>query len=188
MGQVPGQPTNTNPLQITGFQFVIHRLPNVVFFGQTANLPGLAFGVAEQPTGLSINIPIPGDSIVFEDLSLKFMIDENLADWLEIYNWMLALARIKELSLDPVNGQPARVSDATLFILTSSRNVNIKVFFKDLFPTNLTGVEFDATVTDLDPIIGEATFKFCYYDIEVVGQDQIDVELSDLCATALPSP
>lgn len=188
MGQIPGQPANTNPLQTTGFQFVIHRLPNVVFFGQSANLPGLTFGVVEQPTSLSITIPIPGDTIQFEDLSLKFMVDENLVDWLEVYNWILALSRIKELSLGDVGGQSARVSDATLFILTSSRNVNIKVFFKDLFPTNLSGIEFDATVTDLDPIIGEATFKFCYYDVEVIGQNQLGIELSDLCPTALPSP
>lgn len=188
MGEIPGQPTNTNPLQTTGFQFVIKRLSNVVFFGQGANLPGITFGSIEQPTSMSISIPIPGDSIEFEDLVLKFIVNENMADWLEVYNWMRALSRIKELSLDDVADQPATVSDATLFILTSNRNVNIKVFFRDLFPVNLTGLDFDATVTDLDPIIGEVTFKFCYYDVEVVGQDQLNLELSELCATALPPP
>jgi len=188
MGQIPGQPTNTNPLQTTGFRFVIQRLPGVVFFGQTANLPGLTFGSIAYETPMSQAIPIPGDSIEYEDLSLKFMVDENLGDWLEVYNWMLALSRVKELNLDDVGNQPATVSDATLFILTSNQNVNIRVFFRDLFPTNINGLEFDATVTDLDPIIGEATFKFCYYDVEVVGQDQLDLELSDFCVTAIPPP
>ena len=185
MGQIPGQPTNTNPLQTTGFRFVIQRLPTGTFFGQGANIPGITFGIAEQTTALSIKIPIPGDTIEFEPLSLKFMVDENLTDWLEVYNWILALSRIKELSLGDVGGQPATVSDATLYILTSSRNVNVRVFFRDLFPTNITGIEFDATVTDLDPIVGEATFKFCYYDIEVIGQDQLDLELSEFCSTNL---
>ncbi len=188
MGQIPGQPTNTNPLQTTGFRFVIQRLPNVVFFGQGANLPGLAFGVAVQDSPMSAPIPIPGDTVEFEDLSLKFIVDENMVDWIEVYSWILALARVKELNLDDVKGQPATVSDATLFILTSNRNVNIKVFFRDLFPTNLTGLDFDATVTELVPIIGEATFKFCYYDVEVVGEDQLNVELSEFCATHLPPP
>jgi hypothetical protein len=80
------------------------------------------------------------------------------------------------------------VSDATLLILTSARNVNVKVFFRDLFPINLTGLEFDAAVTDLDPIIGTATFKFCYIDVEVIGQDQLDLELSAFCPTAIPPP
>ena len=185
MGQIPGQPTNTNPLQTTGFRFVIQRLPNVVFFGQGANLPGLTFGSIAYETPMSQAIPIPGDSIEFEDLSLKFMVSENMADWIEVYSWILALSRIKELNLDDVRDQTATVSDATLFILTSNRNVNIKVFFKDLFPTNLTGLDFDATVTELVPIIGEATFKFCYYDVEVVGEDAMDVELSEFCVSNL---
>ncbi len=188
MGQLTGQPTNTNPLQPTGFRFVIQRLPNIVFFGQGANLPGVTFGVAKQSTPLSIEIPIPGDSIEFEDLTLKFMVNENMADWLEVYNWIRALSRIKELNLDDVADQPATVSDATLFLLTSNRNVNIKVFFRDLFPTNITGLDFDATVTDIDPIIGNATFTFCYYDVEVVGENQLDLELSEFCPTELPPP
>ena len=188
MGELPGQPTNTNPLQVTGFRFVIQRLPNVVFFGQGANLPGLTFGSVIQSSPMSAPIPVPGDSVEFEDLSLKFIVNENIADWLEIYNWILAMAHIKELSLDDVGDQTSKVSDATLFILTSSRNVSIKVFFRDLFPTNLSGIDFESTVTDLDPPVGQASFKFCYYDVEVVGQDQVDLELSEFCATALPPP
>ena len=188
MGQVPGQPTNTNPLQPTGFRFLIQRLPNVVFFGQGANLPGLTFGSIDYETPMSATIPVPGDTVEFEELSLKFMVNENMADWIEVYSWILALARVKALNLDDVRDQPATVSDGTLFILTSSRNVNIKVFFRDLFPTNLTGLDFDATLTDIEPIVGEATFKFCYYDVEVVGEDAMDMELSEFCATHLPPP
>ncbi len=188
MGQVPGQPTNTNPLQTTGFAFSIKRLPNITFFGQGANVPGVTFGSIDYQTPMSITIPVPGDSIEYEDLTLKFIVDENVSDWLEIYNWMQALSRIKELNLDPVDGQPATVSDATLLILTSARNVNVKVFFRDLFPVNLTGLDFDAAVTDLDPIIATVSFKFCYIDVEVIGQNQLDLELSEFCPTALPPP
>lgn len=185
---LPGQPTNTNPLNPTGFTFFIQRLPNVVFFGQGVNLPSVAFGHAVQSSPMSAPIPVPGDTVTFDDLVLKFMVDENLADWLEVYNWIQALARIKELNLDEVDGQTAEVSDATLFIRTSNRNVNLRVFFRDLFPVNLTGLDFDATVTDIIPIIGEATFKFCYYDVEVVGEDILTQALEEFCPTALPPP
>lgn len=185
MGQVPGQPVNTNPLSPTGFRFAINRLPNVVFFGQAANLPGFTFSHIDYQTPMSPNIPIPGDSVEFEDLNIKFMVNETMANWLEIYNWVRALSRIKELNLDTQDGQEAKVSDATLFILTSSRNVNIRVFFRDLFPTSVSSLEFDATVTDIDPIIADAIFKFCYYEIEVVDRNQVDFEISEFCATAL---
>ena len=188
MGQIPGQPTNTNPLQATGFRFAIQRLPNVVFFGQAANLPGFTFGHIDFEQPMSPKIPIPGDSVDFEDLNIKFQVSENFSNWLEIFNWVQALARIKRLELETVDDQEATVSDATLYILTSSRNVNVRVFFRDLFPTNLTSLDFDAAVTDIDPVMADATFKFCYYDVEVVGRDQVDFEISEFCPTALPPP
>lgn len=125
--------------------------------------------------------------MTFDDFTVKFIVDENIADWLEIYNWILALARMKELNLDPHDGQEATVSDATLFILTSNKNINIKVYFRDLFPVSITGLEFDSTVSDLDPPIGEATFKYCYYEFEIVGASAVG-DLPTGCATEPPPP
>lgn len=182
-----GQPSNTNPLQITGYRFFIQRLPHVVYFGQAGNLPGFSFGSIDYSTPMSPVIPIPGDSVTFDPLSVKFIVDENMANWKEIYHWVQALARIKELNLEPREGQEATVSDAVLYILTSNKNVNLKVFFRDLFPVSLTGLDFDSSVTDLDPFIAEATFKYCYYEFEVL--ETLDLSnFSDECPTAPPSP
>jgi hypothetical protein len=34
---------------------------------------------------------LPGDKILFEDFSLRFLVDENLENYMEIHNWIRGL-------------------------------------------------------------------------------------------------
>ena len=54
------------------------------FFSNKANIPGLKFGVTEQPTYLK-NIDIPGDKIQYSDFTLSFIVDENLENYMQIH-------------------------------------------------------------------------------------------------------
>ena len=68
---------NRNFLSPVGFKFTLNRAPKVAFFGNTANIPGMTLGVAVQSSYLK-DIDIPGDKIQFNDLTLRFLVDENL--------------------------------------------------------------------------------------------------------------
>ena len=57
--------------------------PTVGFFGSIINVPGFTLGVANQPSYLK-EIPRPGEILNFEDLTLTFMVDEGLQNYLEI--------------------------------------------------------------------------------------------------------
>ena len=72
---------NRNFLSPTGFKFILNRAPKVSFFGNEANIPALNLGVAEQPTYLK-DIPLPGDKVTFDDFNLRFLVDENLENYL----------------------------------------------------------------------------------------------------------
>ena len=85
-----GQPDNRNFLSPTGFKFTLKRVPKVSFFCNSANIPDLTLGVATQPTYLK-DIDIPGDKIIFGDLNLRFLVDENLENYMELQNWMRGL-------------------------------------------------------------------------------------------------
>ena len=37
------------------------------------------------------DLPIPGDKMEFEDLNVRFLVDENLENYMEIQNWMRGL-------------------------------------------------------------------------------------------------
>ena len=63
-----------SPIQ---FRFKMTKLPNVEFFVQTANIPGIALDEVQQPTRLKA-IALPGSTLTFQNLDLSFLVDENL--------------------------------------------------------------------------------------------------------------
>jgi len=80
MSRYDKQIENRNFLSPTGFKFTLNRSPKVSFFCNSANIPALNLGVAVQPS-YTTNVPIPGDKVEFDDLRLRFLIDENLENF-----------------------------------------------------------------------------------------------------------
>jgi len=167
---------NRNFLSPTGFKFVLKRAPKTAFFCNQANIPDISLGLANQPTYLK-DIPTPGDKLEFGDLSLKFMVDENLENYMEIHRWMTGLGypeslqQIYELQDDTTieqryTGKSMDIySDGTLQILNSNFIANFQIFFKDLFPYSLSTLPFDATATDIQYFTADVMFKYTVYDI-----------------------
>ena len=81
------QLSNRNFLSSVGFRFTLSRARKVSFLSNSANIPGLQLGVAEQPNYLK-NIDIPGDKMFFDDFVLRFIVDEDLENYMQIQNWM----------------------------------------------------------------------------------------------------
>ena len=167
------QVQNKNFLNPTGFKFILNRAPKVVFFSNQANIPGLNLGTAEQSTYLT-DIPVPGDKLQFQDLNLRFLVDEDLENYLEIQHWLRGLGfpdSLKEIyewqSSNPnaPRGELNYTSDGTLNVLSSSNTPNFKVKFLDLFPVSLSDLDFDATDSDIDYLTANVTFKYTIYNI-----------------------
>jgi hypothetical protein len=177
---IPGQIENRNFLVPTGFQFQVNRAPKVSYFGQMVNIPSLNFNNATQPNYLR-EIPLPGTMIDFEDLTLRFLVDESLENYLEIQNWIRgigfpeSLQQIYDFQKEDTDlEQPARsqlnlYSDGTLTVLDSQNLPKFKVVFENLFPVSLSTLEFDATQTDLEYFTAEVTFKYTIYNIREVS-------------------
>ena len=172
----PGTPIdNRNFLSPTGFKFGLKRSPGVAFFCNQANIPSLDLGVAEQPSYLK-DIPLPGDKMQFGDLNLRFLVDEDLVNFMEIQNWMRglgfpeSLAEFNELKEEAILGPMGKstedvYSDGTLQILSSNLIPKFQVVFNDLFPYSLSTVTFDATDTDIEYFTADVAFKYTIYEI-----------------------
>ena len=171
---------NRNFLAPTGFKFALKRSPGVAFFCNEANIPDMTLGEATQPSYLK-DIPVPGDKIQFGDLSLRFLVDEDLSNYMEIQNWIRGLGfpedlgEFEELTEKGVLNDGKAYSykqsgddiysDGTLQILSSNLVAKFNVNFKDLFPVSLSTITFDATDTDIEYFTAEATFKYTIYNL-----------------------
>ena len=90
MSVLQDQPTNINFLSPIGFKFQLNNFPEVNYFCQSATLPGISIGSISVPTPLK-TIDLPGDEVAFEELSIRFIVDENMKNWLSIYDWIIGL-------------------------------------------------------------------------------------------------
>ena len=139
------------------------------------NIPGVSLGVAEQPTFLK-NIDLPGDKMYFEDFVLRFIVDEDLENYMQIQNWMRGLGfpeSVKEIQKlqrtnkqnEPQSKSMDVYSDGTLQALNSNQRVQFQVIFSDMFPVQLTELQFDATNPDTEYFTAEAVFKYAIYNV-----------------------
>ena len=170
------QVSNRNFLSPIGFKLKINKCPQVDFLATGCNLPGVTLGTAVQSTYLK-DIDVPGDKIQFGDLTLRFLVDEDLFNYMEIQNWIRGLGYPEKLSqlsdLDKagkITGNFAQrgeniYSDATLQILSNNLVPKFQVFFNDVFPYSLSTITFDATDTDIEYFTAEVSFKYTVYTL-----------------------
>ena len=174
MSLIKNLPSNYNLLSPVSFRFDIARLPNVTFFTQGVNLPGISLEETILPTPL-IDIPFPGTKLTFESLELNFLVDEDMMNWMLGLGWPEKSQQYRDLvdsdseiiQLDKSNSTEleAVTSDAVLSILTNNKNVNIQVSFRSIFPSSLSAITFDSAGENT-AIIANSTFMIKDYIIE----------------------
>ena len=81
---------NRNFLSPIGFQFSLSKVPKTTFFSNSARIPDLSLGTAIQPVYLK-DIDVPGDKLSYGDFNLRFLVDENLTNYMAIHNWLTGL-------------------------------------------------------------------------------------------------
>ena len=163
---------NRNFLSGVAFKFNLAKFPKVDFFSNSARIPELNLELTTQPSYLK-NIDVPGERLTYGDFTLRFLVDENMENYISVYNWLTGLGfpeTTKEFAdlIKDKDGQrdpKEAFCDGTLRILNSNYREVAKVSFNDLFPISLTSLEFDATNTDVQFFTAEATFKYTLYKL-----------------------
>lgn len=157
-----------NYLSPVEFRFVINRLPYTEFFTQGANVPGLSLNPAEMSTPFK-TLYFSGDKINYNEFNINVRVDENMNNYQEIFNWMIGMTFPE--SFDQYANLTAGAglySDATLMIMTSGKNPNIQIVFKDIFPISLADIQLNTTTSDIDFATCDITFKIGGYEIRPV--------------------
>lgn len=156
---------NKNFLSPVGFRFILTRSPSVDFYCNYATLPAISLGTAIQPSYLK-DIEVPGDKLQYADLTIRFLVDEDMVNYIEMYKWLVSLGypRTIQETQDPKNYNRS-YSNATLQILNSNYNPNCSVNFNRIFPVDLSTIEFDATISDIQYVTAQASFKYLYYTL-----------------------
>ena len=185
------QPDKLDYASPTQFKFGIHQLPKVEFFTVAVNVPAINIGITYYPTPLK-DIPMMGDKVTYDNLTISFIVDEYLENYLSLHEWITGIGFPKDRkqfsdfrtasasmpgqktkqTTDLKTGQATSVlsmfSDATLTILSNKNNPIIQIFFQDMFPVSLGGLEYNQDATDVEYMKATAEFAYNIYEITSV--------------------
>jgi hypothetical protein len=128
--------------------------PAAEFTVQTMILPDVTSDGAVFNTP-SRSIAVHADKIVYGQFDCSFLIDEDLINYKEIYDWLY----------QQVDSDGSHTRDLTLSILSSANNVTKQIRFIDAFPTNLSALPFDITMVDVEYLTAVVTFNYSYFEI-----------------------
>ena len=183
------QIANRNYMSPVGFKLVLTKTPKVDFLCQSANIPSISMGTAIQPSYLK-DIPVPGDKVLYDDLTVSFLVDEKMENYLAIHKWITGLGypesrgqydqlRKDDNRTDRIigdDGDPRyfEFSDATLQDLSSNYRPSVLINFKDAFPISLSTLDFDVTTRDYNYFTAQVTFKYTIYNITDPSGNRLD--------------
>jgi hypothetical protein len=184
------QPSKMDYASPVQFRFKIAKLPQVEFFIQSVNLPGISISDVNVATPL-YDYPVPGDEITYQSLDISFLVDENLNNYKEVHDWISGLgfgknhqqfADMRATGTDRFPGTVANTaasgtatpppipegstySDATLTILNSKNIAVTEIRFQNVFPTSIGSLSYDVKRADVDYLQAQASFSYINYDI-----------------------
>ena len=184
------QPDQLDYASPTQFRFGIHQLPKVEFFTVSANLPGISAGTVTHATPLK-DIPTMGDKLEYENLSISFIVDEYLENYISLHNWMVGIGFPEKreqfrtfrdvTSNTPAGGgtptvdkigsatpDRAMYSDAFLQILSNKNNPIVEVNFENAFPISLSALDFTQNAADVEYMVATAEFAYQIYEIKTL--------------------
>ena len=185
------QPTVFDYATGTQWRLAFNRIPKTNWFCTAANVPGITLGEAQYPTPMS-DMFVVGDKLTFETLNITFLVDEELQNYRELWDWIVGIGSPVnhsqwETTLSKGDGairsfatpdadprtkstyeESNLYSDATLIVYNSKNTAKVNVQFKNMFPTSLSALEYSQELTDVEYLKASATFRYLYYEFETV--------------------
>ncbi len=174
---------NKSLLGKNNFKLLIDKVPNVEYFVKSVTIPGVQFTETILAAGIGLDAYFPGDKVTFEELQVSFLVDEDLENFKEIFDWMDAIVPVSDptkysafvASQKTATGEQSAIdndmnqySDITL-VTNTNKNIPNRYFrFHDAFPISLSGIEMESGA-DGETVIATVSFRFTYYEIQTTS-------------------
>jgi len=179
------QPTVFDYASGTQWRLAFNRVPKTTWFCTAANLPGVTLGEAMYPTPMQ-DTYITGDKLTFETLNITFIVDEELQNYRELWDWITGIGfpvdhsqwetilSEGDSSVSKFGGSVGKstyseanlYSDATMIVYNSKNIPKINVNFKNMFPISLSSLEYSQEAMDVEYFRAMASFRYLYYEFE----------------------
>jgi len=168
------QPSVIDYAQNSQFRVIFPNFPISEYFCTEINVPGVSMAQVDRPTSLA-NVPMVGDSLAYENFTMTFIVDEELKNFQEIYDWMVNMGfpykHSQYKSKERVDGLERRgdrvlYDDLLITILSSKNNPVVRCKLFEAFPISLSGLTYTQTNPDVEYLTASVEFAYMYYEFK----------------------
>lgn len=139
---------------------------------QSAIIPGIRIPITETPAGVRgiARAQLPGSTLEHDPLVIRFLVDEDLEAWLQLYQWMLSINNY--INFDSSAWKPGYVPPhVSLHILDNSKTkIVLSIHYYGAWCSDLGEIEYQYTEESDPAIVCQATFPYKYMQIEKNGK------------------
>jgi len=161
---------NINYLQSTQFKVIIDRkqFANLEFFAQGFQHPGVTITSAPLAYKRISTVGLPGDTLTIDELQFEVIVDENMASYTEMYDWveLLTQARTGLAGTDIVQIPiVSHEADISILLMTNGNKVVKTIKYIDCVPTSLGNLSFSSSQGEPQMVTYNASFRAEYFVI-----------------------
>jgi hypothetical protein len=164
LGGVNRPSDNTNLSIPQNFQFSIRRIPNLSYFVQTVALSQTNSDGMDVPFILGPNLKLPSNTARISDFTVTFLTNEDMRNYYEIIKWLREGTPYKDFSeVKPIKDV---WEEGVLIYLTNKKVPYKRITFTGIFPTEISGLDFNYSDTESKPLVTTVKFAVNDYYIE----------------------
>lgn len=140
---------------------------------QSGPIPGVRIPISDVPGGTQglTRAQLPGTTTEFDPLTIRFLVDEYLESWTQMYQWMLSVNNYPDRERSGWrNREDSFPKAATMHILNNDKDdIILSIHFYGAWCSDLSEIEFNLT-EDTDPaMICTAIIPYKYFEVEKDG-------------------
>jgi len=148
---------NNNLLPLTGFKLSIgsDTFKTIERFAVSATFPGVSIGEISA-TYRNFAGYVSSDHIVYDTLTIRVGMDENLVVYDEAFGWIMANTTANTML----------ACDIMLNFLTSKNNISRAVKFVNAFPSSIGSIELNVQNTDVEYAYVDIVFRYDFFEFQ----------------------
>lgn len=161
---------NINFLQNTSYQLILPRFPYVQYFATDFVIPEIKLPMANVSTPFT-DLRIAGDKPEFEVMTFNFMVDENMTNYMEVFNWLNSIGFSEDYSdytsyTNKDKSQPLGEQDVKVVVMSSKSNPIQTITFKDAIPIALSGLPFTSQDPETNYVKASLTMAYTKFEFD----------------------
>jgi len=171
MAATDSNPISQNLQSPVNFAFRLKRAPSLSYRTQSFKVPNVSLRAAKAPSP-SLSVNYVGDHVEFQPLALTFLVDEQLQNWLEIFNWMTGSGNVENTGTEYATMANRKdysgygiYSELQMFQMNSQKIPILVYTFERCQPISLGGPQFDTKDTSINYLTSEVVFSYTKFSI-----------------------